>query len=301
MDWVRVRDAFANMRFQYWTAALVIYLASQVVSGLRWKMLARPLGFANTLGHFTALYYVGMFFNLFLPTSVGGDVVRAWYLDRGSGRKMAAFLSVLADRGSGLVVLVLLACGGVLLSPIALPSWVRAIVWATTGSGFLGIVVMLLGCRLHVRSERWRQVSQAGLLYLGNPGLLALTGVLSLVIQAANVSVVWLLGVSINAAVPLSFYWVFVPMVSLLTMLPFSLNGMGIREGSTVLFLTPLGVGESSALCLAFLWFTVMTAASLVGGIYSVGWFPRDKVQTDHEPIRGYSDQGRSRESKAAA
>src|SRR5947209_8083614 len=83
-DWARVGHAFAQMRPGLWLAAVGLYLATQVVSGLRWRLLAEPLGFEQSLARFTGLYFVGMFFNLVLPTSVGGDVVRAWYLDGGS-------------------------------------------------------------------------------------------------------------------------------------------------------------------------------------------------------------------------
>jgi hypothetical protein len=95
-------------------------------------------------------------------------------------------------------------------------------------------------------------------------------------------------------------------MVSLLTLLPVSLNGMGIREWGTVLFLKPLGVNEGTALTLAFLWFAVNTVAALAGGfVYlfgvSHGSIPRPEVQPDHEPLGDHPDQGRAGQFKAAA
>src|SRR5262249_16706501 len=98
------------MHLGFWMGAVALYVGAQVVSALRWRWLAEPLGFRRPLAEFTAFYFIGMYFNLFLPTSVGGDVVRAWYLDGGSGRKLPAFLSVFVDRFSGLLVLLVLAC-----------------------------------------------------------------------------------------------------------------------------------------------------------------------------------------------
>jgi hypothetical protein len=98
-------------------------------------------------------------------------------------------------------------------------------------------------------------------------------------------------------------------MVSLLTMLPVSVNGMGVREGGTALFLAPLGVGEGTAMTLAFLWFAVYTATSLAGGfVHLFGRFPRpvapaamsDEGQSDG-PVRYHPDQGREGQPKAAA
>ena len=121
-------------------------------------------------------------------------------------------------------------------------------------------------------------------------------------VQSANVVLVWLIGRAIGAHVPGAYYWVMVPMVSLLTLLPVSLNGMGVREWGTVLFLHPLGIGVETALSLAFLWFAVTTAAGLCGGLYYLfGSFPRPEVQPDHESVRDHPDQRRARQSQAAA
>src|SRR6266849_6792315 len=139
-DWNQVGQAFLHVRLKYWLAAMGLLLLAQVASAVRWRLLARPLGFHNPLRHFIRFYFVGMFFNLLLPTSVGGDVVRAWYLDGGSGRRLAAFLSVFVDRFSGLLVLLAVACVADILCPIALPSWIRASIWATAGAALLGLL-----------------------------------------------------------------------------------------------------------------------------------------------------------------
>src|SRR5207253_2317310 len=119
-----------------------LLLLAQVASAARWRLLARPLGFHSPLGAFIRFYFVGMFFNLLLPTSVGGDVVRAWYLDGGSGRRMPAFLSVLVDRLSGLLILLSLACVADIFCPIALPYWIGASIWTTAGCALLGVLAL---------------------------------------------------------------------------------------------------------------------------------------------------------------
>jgi uncharacterized membrane protein YbhN (UPF0104 family) len=99
---------------------------------------------------------------------------------------------------------------------------------------------------------------------------------LSVFVQLANVVLVWLVGQSIAVPVPALYYGIVVPMVTLLTLLPISVNGLGVREGGLILFLAPLGVSESTALSLAFLWFSVFTTVSLCGGaVYLFGRFPR--------------------------
>src|ERR687885_1930959 len=103
MDWGQVAAAFRSLRWGDWLAALAVFLVTQMVSALRWQWFARPLGFTEPLRRFVGLYFVGMFFNLLLPTSIGGDAVRAVALHPGPGRRVAALLSVLLDRLSGLL------------------------------------------------------------------------------------------------------------------------------------------------------------------------------------------------------
>src|SRR5262245_55943195 len=79
-DWRQVRDTFGQLRLSLWLAALGVYGVAQLCSSIRWQLLSRPLGFVQPWRRFLGYYFIGMFFNLMLPTSVGGDVVRAYYL-----------------------------------------------------------------------------------------------------------------------------------------------------------------------------------------------------------------------------
>src|SRR5207247_756457 len=105
VDWGHVAESFRGLRWGYWLGAVGLYVVCQLLCVVRWLWLSRPLGFTQSLARFTGIYFVGMFFNLFLPTSVGGDAVRAIYLANGKGKRMAALLSVVLDRVSGLLVL----------------------------------------------------------------------------------------------------------------------------------------------------------------------------------------------------
>jgi uncharacterized membrane protein YbhN (UPF0104 family) len=301
-EWGRIGEAISQLRLELWAAAVGVYLAAQIVSSFRWQLLARPLGFREPLRSFTGFYFIGMYFNLLLPTSVGGDVVRGWCLDGRTGRRMAAFLSVLLDRMSGMFVLVLVACAGMIFCEAPIPDWVRGCVWVMAGLVMGGIAVAPFVSRRLSKPPLLRRLAEAVRYYWRHPRVLVWTTLLSGVIQLANVVLVWFVGRAIDVEIPFTYYLVFVPLVTLLTLLPLSLNGMGIREGSTVLLLRPLGVGEGEALCLAILWFLVLTAVSLFGGIiYFFGWYPRPEVQPSYEAIGSDTHQGRAGQSAAAA
>ncbi|MCS7045088.1 MAG: flippase-like domain-containing protein [Gemmataceae bacterium] len=309
-DWSSVGRAFLALRVEYWLAALGLLLAAQVVSALRWRMFARILGFGDGLVRMTGLYFIGMFFNLVLPTSVGGGLARVWYLDGGRGRRWAALASVFLDRLNGLLVLVAMACLAVLLAPRDVPRWVRLSVWSITAAAALGAALLPLALRWRVLPERRRHqlVHIVGLVHA--PRTLLGASLLSALVQTSSVGIVWLIGVGLGAPVPPGYYWILAPMVSLLTLLPVSVNGMGVREGGVVLFLAPLGVDPATAVTLAFLWFLVYVAGGLCGGVvYLAGAFPAPPAvagqsgteEASDGSVIGNSDQGRTRQLGQAA
>jgi uncharacterized protein (TIRG00374 family) len=282
-EWSQVRAAFATLRLDLWLLAAGIYAATQAVSVLRWQLLARPLGFREPFGRYLSYYYIGMFFNLVLPTSVGGDVVRAWYLDAKSGRRTEAFVSVIADRVSGVIVLLLIALIALNLRNVDLPAWMSLTVTAMTGGALLTLAVLFfLSKRVDTpytgrSSLRFqlvkliRAISDLPAVIMPDRHTFLLTTFLSVVVQLANVLIVWLVGVALHVSVPGSYYFILVPTVTLLTLLPISLNGMGVREGATALLLAPLGVDPGTAMTLAFLWFAAFMLPSLGGVFFYLG------------------------------
>jgi uncharacterized protein (TIRG00374 family) len=316
INWGQVAAAFRALDWGLWVASLGVLLAAQVVSALRWQWLSRPLGFADPLRRYVGLYFVGMFFNLLLPTSVGGDAVRAVGLNAGSGRRMAALLSVLLDRLSGLLVLLALACVAALACPVPLPAWVTASVGGTALAAAVGLALLPASTRVLARIDsdggRWHgvlvkvrrlaaAVREAAGMYRREPRLMVGSTALSVLVQAASVVQVALVGRAVGAEVPMAVYGVAVPMVALLTLLPVSLSGMGVREAGMVLFLRPVGVPAGAAVTVAFLWFCGQTAAGLAGaGVYLFGHFPRPEVR--HDAVVGHHPgQGRAGQPRAAA
>lgn len=309
-DWERVRVAFADLRVELWLAAFAVLCACQTVSARRWQVLSRELRFERPLLRLLGYYLIGMYFNLLLPTSVGGDVMRAWYLDGGSGRKLASFAAVLIDRLNGLLVLIVMACLAVALSPQSPPPWIVWSVWGIAAAAILGVTSLPVMVHFKLFPENRRQQMRTMVQALRAPRALIEATCWSIVVQVGNVAIVWLIGLALHLDVPLPYYFVFVPMVSLLTLLPVSVNGMGVREGGVALCLTPLGVEQSTSVTLAFLWFAVFALVGLLGGlVYLCGAYPKpgsasqasSEATEGHEPLGCHPNQGREGQLDQAA
>jgi uncharacterized membrane protein YbhN (UPF0104 family) len=220
---------------------------------------------------------------------------------------LAAFLSVLADRVNGLAVLIAVACVAALCCPTPLPGWIVAIVAAIGAACLLGFAVLPFLPWLQKRlGEHPRLVSllDGARLCLRDRRGLAAVSLLSLVVQLANSVLAWLVGEGLGLQVPPLYYGVLIPLVSILTLLPISLNGMGLREAGTVVLLAPVNVSSASAVTLSLLLFAIYTVASLMGGVvYLLGRSPRFSMEASGHAnaLGGDSDQGRMRKPPAAA
>jgi uncharacterized membrane protein YbhN (UPF0104 family) len=226
-------------------------------------------------------YYVGMFFNLFLPTGIGGDLFKVHFLSREEGRKFLAAFTVVGDRLFGLTAMLLMGGASATIWPGLIPE---------PFAGFLSIssVLMLAGLAglpLLQRPFRrlWPRVSRhlEGLFILWQqPKRLLWVLGLSFCLQGLGMGAVALLGAGIGIHLPLPFYFAAVPLVGIITLIPVSFNGIGVREGAFVYFFGLKGIGAEPAFGLGLLLFSVHVALSLVGGIaYAAGVHRRSIVE----------------------
>jgi uncharacterized membrane protein YbhN (UPF0104 family) len=298
-EWTPLLDTLKGVRIELCLAALLIYCLAQVVSSYRWMLLARSVGFTAPLSRYVAFYYVGMFFNLFLPTSMGGDVVRAWLLSGGPGRRWQAALSVFSERFAGLMMLLALACTATIPNFNVLPTWALALVW---GSAVMGVLMVVALPLLSRRITKLQNLTHALSLYRSQHRTLLIVLALSLIVQASGIIQVWLLGQALGLTAPPLAYAVVIPLVTLLTMLPISVNGVGVREGFLVLLLAPVGVPEAGAIALGLLWLAVLASASLIGGgVYVLGGFSRPSWEEKRGPVSSHPHQGRTGQPASAA
>ena len=251
-------------------AALLLYLLGQCLSAVKWACLATAVGFHESLPRFVAYYFIGMFFNAFGFGTVGGDVVRALYLAGSGGRRALALNTVVADRVSGLLVLLGIALLSlVLLRHYELPA---AIYW-----GVITLSSALLGCwRLLPRLLPWvlpaenrlRRLVERDLAAYWNDGRLLLqVGVLSAVFHLSQIGALMILTRALRLTVPWSYCFIFGPLVNIMAAIPVSLNGLGVREGGYVYFLAHIGVSQDSAVAFALTWFAFVMLAGVVGGL----------------------------------
>jgi uncharacterized membrane protein YbhN (UPF0104 family) len=196
--------------------------------------------------------------------------VRALYLGRTDGRRAVALNTVLFDRLSGLamlLVVVVVAIG--VWGRFSLPPWLVWLTWALGLAMLVGwwLIPMIAG-RLLGDTNRLRRLLEDDLApFWFDRGLLLQAAWVSLAFHSLQVVTLYLLGTGLGLDLPLAYYFVFHPLVTILSALPVSLAGLGIREGGYVWFIVHAGVSSELGVALGLLWLIVLLASSAVGGL----------------------------------
>ena len=252
---------------------IALYLVGQALTAWRWRLIASRVGFSESLTDFLRYYFVGMFFNLFGPSTLGGDVVRALYLGASAGRRTVALHTVVFDRLSGLVMLVFVAVAAIaLFGRFELP-WpmIALVVVAGVAMAIGWFLVPPMARRFLAPDGRINRLVERDLKPFWNDGrLLARTAGISAGFHVLQASSLILLGSAVSMHVDWRYYFIFHPLVTVLSALPVSVAGLGIREAGYVWFLQRQGVAGDTAIAFGILWFAVLLASSLVGGIVYV-------------------------------
>jgi hypothetical protein len=269
-------------QLDWWTflGALLLLQFGALVRSYRWGCLVWALGIQASWLRLTGLFYVGAFYNLLLPTGVGGDAIKMYELSRDEGETGSVISSVVVDRFLGLFVLLAMA----LLALAADSGLVRPDVRILLVVAFLGCVTGLAllfqrtwievwGRRLRLdrllgRFEILREL-YTSLHDYGGAALLRATAA-SIVWNLILITSYRLLGSAVGIDLAIGYYFLLVPVISVLLLIP-SVGGLGVREGATVILFGQAGVPESQALALAVAHDATLMVTALIGAsIYIV-------------------------------
>lgn len=272
-----LRAALARVPPLRFVSILVLYLAAHAVGILKWRMVVNAAGGAVDFATSAECYLGGLFGTLFLPSIIGGDVVRLAVGLRRSPHPAAVLAGNLADRfldvtaQGGLVFLGLILLPGSLSSEVA-PSVRKALLALATLAAILVALALLL-CRplMQGRSMRFRR-RIARLRYAlrsvrRSPQILGTGWLLALFIQFSFVFLTALLAISCGLILPLRV-WLFAwPLAKIAALLPLTQGGIGVREAALVALLVPFGAPAALTLAAGLIWEGIIIAGGLIAGV----------------------------------
>ncbi len=274
-------DVVRSSNLAWFALALLTFLAPTWIMAWRWQLLLRSRGIEEPLGWLTRIYFVGYAASQVLPTSMGGDAVRiVEHARRRSDAKAVVAGAVLIERMVGAVgTLVLVAVG--MAVAIGRYEDIELLVWAE----LLGVLAVGLAAVL-VFSRRTRGVLQARVFPLGRrlrlqaplesvhsalhgyreeKRVLAIALALTVVTQLARTASIWFCGEAVGLDLSPLVYLILGPLLFFVVLLPFTINGLGVREAFFVAFLGRFGVDSDVAFATGFLYYAVTILTALPG------------------------------------
>ena len=274
IDFSGAWDSLADGEWGWFALAVLALLLASVLASYRWHLYLQACDVGPSWRRALSAYFLGVFTSNFLPSQVGGDVLRALMVGR-PGARVRSFATVVIDRASALACLIAVAWTFVAVDSGAVPrsllltlavvsALFLAFLAAVLGAGRAGgRLLRFLPARLHPAAVEARAAVRASL----RGAVLTKTLLLGVVFQGLGVVAAWSIGRSIGLPVATSALVASLPLVIALSLLPFSIGGLGIREGGFIVLLGQAGVGATEATVFSLLNGLAFALASLPGVI----------------------------------
>ncbi len=255
IDWDQTKAIFLETNPGWLALATFFFIASKVLSAFRLNLYFRNIGLIVTERYNLRLYWIGMFYNLFLPGGIGGDGYKVYLLNRSHGTPVKPLIqATLLDRISGLVALLVLAgLGYLFIDQSQLPGWILVVDW-------LGLLVAL-------------PIFYFSIKVFFSVFLVSFTRTTgySFGVQLLQVICAYFILKSIGINDLFMEYQVLFLISSVVAVFPFTIGGVGARELTFILGYSYLGINENAAVAFSLLFFLITAGVSVLGGFIKSG------------------------------
>lgn len=282
--------------------AFCFFFIVYTVTLFRWKMLLDAIDMGLTLKRVLISFSGGIFFNLFLPSSIGGDMMRGIDLAAYTKRAREVVATIFLDRLSGYIGLVIMAMFSL------------AIGWGLIqDTGVLLCVAIIAGILIAAllvlfNNSTYRIVN--GLLRSPNAGkirasitnlhqeihlfrekrsLMFKNILLSLIVQVGGIASFYSIALAIGIKINMIYFFIFLPVIGAISMLPISIGGLGLRDATTIYLFAKAGVAKDLAFAMSLLNFSFILLFGLIGGLIYVLTVHHRRIQPHKAPASGCS------------
>jgi glycosyltransferase 2 family protein len=273
----KVLQTLGTLPEQLWLLVLAGYLATHWLGVGKWRLMVNTAGAGLNYLQAARCYFAGLFGSLFLPSLIGGDLVRAALALRYGKTKAGVLLGSFIDRIVDFVGLILLAAAGILLVPGALQSETRRIfLWFAAGAAIVaalvaGVVVLLPVGRLSFRMRRRAaSLRRAARSMARRPRAMAAALTISVTAQLCFIS----LSIALADACGLHLKfraWLFAwPLAKLSAAIPVTQGGIGVREAALAGLLLPFGAPAVLSVAAGLAWEAIVISGGLLAGLFSL-------------------------------
>lgn len=263
-------EVLSKFNIKIFILTVIIYITGQIISAVKWEIISQQLGFKSGLFDYIKYYFKGMFYNTFLPTNVGGDIMKVYYLSktplpRKNYKLQPAIISVLTDRISGVLVLIFLAFfGSFTIQNILL----KYCIWSGLAVTILLFCITGIICKFASENHICKQLIYYSKAFFNKSLLKIFT--LSLIFHALVIIIHILLGHALNLHINPTYYLILYPLTAIIASLPITLNGIGIKEAGYIYLLNQISIAPSESIVFVLCWNLVVLFSSLSGAVFFI-------------------------------
>lgn len=275
-------------------SGIFLFALSNILGTLQWWLLLRLQGIRITPKAALYYYFVGLFFNNFLPTNIGGDVYKAYDLSKRVKKREGVIAATIMDRLMGFVALVALALLATVLAIGKLEQ--LRLLGLTLASLFILLSIFLVffnrrvarvGNRFFFRflpsglRGTLKEIYSSIYSFKGDSGFFFKFLGLSLIIQSIRILINYLIALSIGIRIDFLYFFLIIPLIALAIALPISVAGIGVRESSGMILFQRVGVIPSQAASMQLLTYIVTLLVGMIGGILFALVEPKGMIAED--------------------
>jgi uncharacterized protein (TIRG00374 family) len=255
-----------------------LFLTGYILLALRLRYIMDAQNLALTVRESVSLTLTGQFFSNFLPTSIGGDLVKAYYASVITKQKARSFASVLFDRMLGTFTLVLMVLFSYLFAKKTSYSNSINSFLIIGGAASVALISILFSRRIAKRvpfltnivrmfklEDKMKTLYEIIYNYKKHPRFILEAGLISVGLQLLMFASVYFVIKGLGASVPMKTICLLMPIISTVSMAP-SINGLGVREGAFVVLFGP-AITKGGAFALSIIWDLMIVLVSLLGGL----------------------------------
>ena len=266
IDWHTVTKNLHNANLFLLLIAIFLNVVERFELTYKWNLLIKVRGIVVKFGRLFWINSIGSFLGLFLPSSLGTDVVRGYYLVKNNSERSVSISSVFVDRVLGLISLLLLGLvsllfAGNLVSKFNLNLYLAVLTFITlVGVYFFQrnetkkiLELLFIKMKQHKIIEYAMKLHGSILEYKKYPKTLLLSFVITILVQVTRVLTYYAVAAAFDIEISIVYFFLFVPLIMIVMMLPITIGGLGLREGTFVAFFTMIGMSVNDAVVITFI------------------------------------------------
>ncbi len=279
-------------------AAFIFFFGTYALCAYRWHLLLKALGVNLPLKRVIISFAGGIFFSLFLPSSIGGDFMRSIDLAVSTQRPRQVVAAVLLDRLSGYIGIVILTLAAFCLGWNLINDTSVTISVGVLLAILIAIMLVLFNKFIYAKINKFLDSPTAGRIreaianlhqeihsFRRQKKVIVNNILLSIVIQMINPITFYLIALAIGVKINLVYFFIFLPIIGAITLLPISIGGLGLRDYMTVLFFAKVGVAKDLAFAMSLISFIFILIYGSIGGLIYVLTVHHRRIQYHKSPV----------------